>query len=111
MDFLDVPARLSRGDRLRHVDGQLNSHSVRIPSRAPPQRDEVIVKIAAGVNPVLILGKHKYKNILNAGWPWDPSPESCVFMYNYQSNGDPSDRAYIVIFLPIYAHQVDQFCR
>jgi hypothetical protein len=45
----------------------------------------------------VILGKHKYKNILNAGWPWNPSPESCVFIYNYQSNGDPSNRAYIVI--------------
>ena len=45
----------------------------------------------------MILGKHKYKNILDAGWPWDPSPESCVFIYNYQSNGEPSDRAYILI--------------
>ena len=44
-----------------------------------------------------MLGKHKYKNILNEGWPWNPSPESCVFIYNYQSNGDPSGRAYIVI--------------
>jgi hypothetical protein len=71
----------------------LSSH----PFPSSPQRDEVIVKIVEGVHPAVILGKHKYRNILNAGWPWDPSPESCVFIYNYQSNGDPSDRAYIVI--------------
>jgi hypothetical protein len=53
--------------------------------------------MAEGAHPAVILGKHKYKNILNIGWPWDPSPESCVFIYNYQSNGDPSGRAYIVI--------------
>lgn len=77
----------------RSVEQSLNSH----PFPSSTQRDEVIVKIAEGVNPAVILGTHRYKNILNAGWPWDPSPESCVFIYNYQSNGDPSDRAYIVI--------------
>src|SRR5260221_14105151 len=58
------------------------------------QRDEIIVRIAEGADPTRILGKHKYKSILKAGWPYDPSPVSCVFVYNYQSNGDPSDRAY-----------------
>jgi hypothetical protein len=53
--------------------------------------------MAEGVNPAVLLGKHVYKNILTAGWPWDPSPISCVFEYNYQTNGDPSDRAYIVV--------------
>jgi len=47
-----------------------------------------------------MLGKHKYKSILNAGWPYDPSPASCVYIYDYQSNGDPSDRAYTRIFSP-----------
>ncbi|KAF8505553.1 hypothetical protein F5888DRAFT_1630391 [Russula emetica] len=65
-------------------------YAISHPFPSSPQRDEVIVKIAEGVHPAVILGKHKYKNILNAGWPWDPSPESCVFIYNYQSNGDPS---------------------
>jgi hypothetical protein len=41
-----------------------------------------------------MLGKHKYKNILNAGWSYDPCHASCAFIYDYQSNGDPSDRAY-----------------
>jgi len=54
-------------------------------------KDEVIVKIAEGVNPAVLLGRHKYSNILSAGWPWDPSPASCVFEYNYQGNGDPCD--------------------
>ncbi len=49
-----------------------------------------------------MLGKHKYKNILNAGWPHgDPCPASCVFIYNYQSNGDPSDRAYTEPFISL----------
>jgi hypothetical protein len=52
--------------------------------------------MAEGVDPTVTLGKHKYKDILSAGWPWVPSPASCVFEYNYESNGDPSDRAYIV---------------
>ena len=52
-----------------------------------------------------MLGKHKYNNILNAGWPYDPSPASCVYIYDYQSNGDPSNRAYTRIFSPpIHAH-------
>lgn len=70
-------------------------------------RDEIIVKIAEGVHPAVILGKHKYKNILNAGWPWDPSPESCVFIYNYQSNGDPSGhnwREYIASNVDVPPH-------
>lgn len=70
-------------------------------------RDEIIVKIAEGVHPAVILGKHKYKNILNAGWPWNPSPESCVFIYNYQSNGDPSGhnwREYIASNVDVPPH-------
>lgn len=70
-------------------------------------RDEVIIKIAEGLHPAVMLGKHKYKNILNAGWPWDPSPESCVFIYNYQSNGDPSDhnwREYIATEVDVPPH-------
>ncbi|KAI0284987.1 hypothetical protein BGY98DRAFT_946555 [Russula aff. rugulosa BPL654] len=70
-------------------------------------RDEVIVKIAEGLYPAVILGKHKYKNILDAGWPWDPSPESCVFIYNYQSNGEPSDhnwREYIASDVDVPPH-------
>ncbi|KAI0254340.1 hypothetical protein BJV78DRAFT_1280344 [Lactifluus subvellereus] len=57
-------------------------------------RDEVIVKISEGMDSALILGKHKYNNILNAGWPRDPSLASCVFEYNYQSNGDPADHSW-----------------
>ena len=108
MDFVGVPARVGHGDRLHHVDGQLTGPSfgpifrvcVRSSTRfaEPPfffsQRDEIIVRIAEGADPTRILGKHKYKSILKAGWPYDPSPVSCVFVYNYQSNGDPSDRAY-----------------
>ncbi|KAI9507702.1 hypothetical protein F5148DRAFT_80433 [Russula earlei] len=54
-------------------------------------RDEVVVRIAHGVNPDLMLGKHKYHDILAAGWPWPPGPVSCAFIYDYQNNGDPSD--------------------
>jgi hypothetical protein len=86
----------------------LNSRSVSHPisDRFPstPQKDEVIVKILEGVNPTVLLGRHKYSNILSAGWPWDPSPASCVFEYNYQGNGDPSDRAYIAVLANPSAH-------
>ncbi|KAI0003036.1 hypothetical protein BJV74DRAFT_567357 [Russula compacta] len=54
-------------------------------------KDEVIVRLAEGVNPGLMLGKHKYDNILNAGWALDRNLASCMFHYNYQGNGDPSD--------------------
>jgi hypothetical protein len=53
-------------------------------------KDEVIVRLAEGINPTVLLGKHKYNNILSAGWPWNPSPASCVFEYDYQRYGDPS---------------------
>lgn len=36
-----------------------------------------------------MLGKHRYRNILNRGWP-DPGAASCVFEYDYPNNGDPS---------------------
>lgn len=97
MGFLGAPARVRRGGRLHHVDGQSNSCSVRVhPDHFPSflQKDEVIARLAEGVNPGLMLGKHKYDNILNAGWPLDRNLASCVFHYNYQSNGDPSERAY-----------------
>ncbi|KAH8999329.1 hypothetical protein EDB92DRAFT_954207 [Lactarius akahatsu] len=52
-------------------------------------RDEVIIKILEGLDPALMLGKHRYYNILNRGWS-DPDAASCVFEYDYQANGDPS---------------------
>jgi hypothetical protein len=60
----------------------------------------VIVRVTQGLDPPRMLGKHKYKSILNAGWPYDPSPASCVYIYDYQGNGDPSDRAHTCIFYP-----------
>ncbi|KAI0307375.1 hypothetical protein B0F90DRAFT_1665589 [Multifurca ochricompacta] len=54
------------------------------------QKDEIIVKISEGVDTALLLGKHKYCNILTKSWPVDPGLESCVFEYNYQCNGDPA---------------------
>ena len=60
----------------------------------------MIVRVTEGLDPARMLGKHKYKSILNAGWPYDPSPASCVYIYDYQSNGDPSDRAYTRFFSP-----------
>ncbi|KAI9448253.1 hypothetical protein H4582DRAFT_1899493 [Lactarius indigo] len=52
-------------------------------------RDEVIIKILEGLDLALMLGKHRYCNILNRGWS-DPDAASCVFEYDYQANGDPS---------------------
>ncbi|KAI0303183.1 hypothetical protein BC826DRAFT_1101306 [Russula brevipes] len=68
-------------------------------------RDEIIVRIAEGAVSARFLGKHKYNNILTAGWPWDPDLASCVFAYNYDVNGDPSNRAYTAFLTtgPIYA--------
>jgi hypothetical protein len=63
-------------------------------SELSPQKDEIVVRLVEGLDPTRMLGKHKYKNILNAGWSYgDPCPASCAFIYDYQSNGDPSDRA------------------
>jgi hypothetical protein len=62
------------------------------------QKDEIVVRLVEGLDPTRMLGKHKYKNILNAGWPYDPRHASCAFIYDYQSNGDPSDRAYTAIY-------------
>ena len=80
----------------------LHSRSSRIVCRTFRQRDEIIVRIAEGADPTRILGKHNYKSILKAGWPYDPSPTSCVFVYNYQDNGDPSDRAYPRIYFSFF---------
>ncbi|KAI9466798.1 hypothetical protein BJY52DRAFT_1182321 [Lactarius psammicola] len=52
-------------------------------------RDEVIIKILEGLDLTLMLGKHRYCNILNRGWS-DPGIASCVFEYDYPTNGDPS---------------------
>ncbi|KAN0127497.1 hypothetical protein V8E53_014709 [Lactarius tabidus] len=52
-------------------------------------RDEVIIKISEGLDVTLMLGKHRYCNILNQGWA-DPEAASCVFEYDYPANGDPS---------------------
>jgi hypothetical protein len=55
-------------------------------------RDEVIIKISEGFDVTLMLGKHRYCNILNRGWA-DPEAATCVFEYDYPANGDPSARA------------------
>ncbi|KAF8268279.1 hypothetical protein EI94DRAFT_1728195 [Lactarius quietus] len=66
-------------------------------------RDEVIIKISEGLDVTLMLGKHRYCNILNRGWA-DPDAASCVFEYDYPTNGDPSAhqwREHIALDAPV----------
>ncbi|KAG9308588.1 hypothetical protein JVU11DRAFT_11692 [Chiua virens] len=54
-------------------------------------RDEIIIQFSEGTDIIPLLGEHRWANFGSrwTGSPDDPSA-TCVFIYNWRNNGDPS---------------------
>ena len=97
MDFLGLPARVGRGGCLHHAHGQsmspfwpISRSSHTRPFAELPQRDEIIVRIVGVADSTCVRGKHTFSK--RAGRGTRALFRAC-FVYDYQSNGDPSGRA------------------